>query len=87
MALSAREQSILDTIASQFRTDDPAFARLMSERLGERPDEQPGGTAAGHTVPSRQLWPLALLVTCLVIFAAAMVLAGSPVSLSHGLTR
>ncbi|MEV0584759.1 DUF3040 domain-containing protein [Nonomuraea sp. NPDC050310] len=80
MALSARDQSVLEAIAGQLRADDPAFARRFSEH-GD------GEVTSERIVSSRELWPVALIVVCLAVFAAAMIVAGSPESLPHVVTR
>lgn len=80
MALSAREQTVLDAIARQFAAEDPALVKSLTEH-GD------GAVTAERIVSSRDLWPVALIAVCLAVFTAVLVMTGSPHPLPNAVIR
>lgn len=70
MSLSARERQILDAIARQFATEEPALARGFSEH-GR-------GRVTAERIKGRwDAWPVALIAVCLAVFAVVLLLSGN----------
>ncbi|WP_327085895.1 DUF3040 domain-containing protein [Nonomuraea sp. NBC_01738] len=80
MALSSRDQSVLDAIARQIAADDPALVRDLSEH-GD------GVVTAERIHSTWDAWPVALIAICLAVFTVVLLLAGSPHSLPHTAIR
>ena len=80
MALSEREKSVLDAIARQFASEDPVLARDLSEH-GD-------GAVTAERIPSPwDAWPVLLIAICLAVFAFALLMSGTPDTVSHGTIR
>ncbi|MFI6497475.1 DUF3040 domain-containing protein [Nonomuraea typhae] len=80
MALSAREQSVLDAIARQFADEDPALVKDLSEH-GR-------GTVTAERVPGAfDAWPVALIAVCLAVFTLVLLLSGTAGDVPHVVIR
>ncbi|MBB5077023.1 DUF3040 domain-containing protein [Nonomuraea endophytica] len=80
MALSAREQTVLDAIARQLAVEDPALVKDLSEHGS--------GVVTAERIPQAwDAWPVALIALCLAVFTVVLLLSGSPSDLPHAVIR
>ncbi|NUR91956.1 MAG: DUF3040 domain-containing protein [Nonomuraea sp.] len=80
MGLSARERSALDAIARQFSAEEPVLARDLAEH-GD------GAVTSERIVQPWDAWPVLLIAVCLAVFALALLMSGTPDTLSHASIR
>ncbi|MET9339774.1 MULTISPECIES: DUF3040 domain-containing protein [unclassified Nonomuraea] len=71
MSLSARERKILDAIARQLATEEPALVRGFAEH-GR-------GPVTAERINGRwEAWPVALIAVCMAVFAVVLLVSGNP---------